>query len=99
MSLRIPNQAQAIDPSADLKSTSTQQAAATASAKTSPTSLGAVGSSPDTTSISAATSQLSGDVAIRQDRVDALRTQMDNGTYTVNSRAVATAMFQNLFRS
>jgi flagellar biosynthesis anti-sigma factor FlgM len=53
----------------------------------------------DTASISAAPSQLSGDLPIRQDRVDALRAQIDSGTYTVDPRAVANAMFQNLFRS
>jgi anti-sigma28 factor (negative regulator of flagellin synthesis) len=31
--------------------------------------------------------------------VEALRAQIESGTYTVDSRAVATAMFQNLFRS
>jgi flagellar biosynthesis anti-sigma factor FlgM len=53
----------------------------------------------DTATISGATAQLSGDVPFRQDRVDALRAQMESGTYTVNAHAVATAMFQNLFRS
>jgi anti-sigma28 factor (negative regulator of flagellin synthesis) len=31
--------------------------------------------------------------------VDALRTQIDAGTYTPSASAIATAMFQNLFRS
>ena len=43
--------------------------------------------------------QLFGDLTIRQDRVDALRAQIEAGTYTVNAHAVANAMFQNLFRS
>ncbi len=94
MNLRIQNQAQ---PELD----------ASAAAKTGSAQPG-VGSSPgaspsaapqDTASISAATSQLTGDVAIRQDRVEALRSQIESGTYTVNPHAVATAMFQNLFRS
>ena len=59
----------------------------------------ALNAAQDTASISSATTQLSGDVGIRQDRVDSLRAQMDTGTYTVNPHAVATAMFQNLFRS
>ena len=53
----------------------------------------------DTTSISSLTSQIAGDAPIRQDRVEALRAQIDSGTYSVDPRAVATAMFQNLFRS
>jgi flagellar biosynthesis anti-sigma factor FlgM len=55
--------------------------------------------SQDTASISAASSQLSGEDGIRQEHVDALRSQMESGTYTVNPHAVATAMFNNLFRS
>jgi flagellar biosynthesis anti-sigma factor FlgM len=97
MSLRIQNQGQSVDPSTDLKSASTPAGAGSGSSKSTLSALS--GAAPDTASISAATSQLSGDVAIRQDRVDALRAQVDNGTYTVDPRAVATAMFQNLFRS
>jgi flagellar biosynthesis anti-sigma factor FlgM len=62
-------------------------------------SIGALADTQDTASISAAPGQLSGDLPIRQDRVDALRAQVDSGTYTVDSHAVANAMFQNLFRS
>lgn len=53
----------------------------------------------DTMSIGSASVQLSGDVPIRQDKVAALRAQVESGTYSVDARAVATAMFQNLFRS
>jgi flagellar biosynthesis anti-sigma factor FlgM len=92
MDLRIQNQGQLdIDPPSNLKS---------GSAQPSSNSIDSSQSSPqDTASISSATGQLSGDVAIRQDRVDSLRMQVESGTYTVNSSAVATAMFQNLFRS
>lgn len=96
MNLRIENQGQPIDSPTDVKSSSTQFASG---AKSTLTSLGAADAESDTASISAVTSQLSGDVAIRQDRVDALRSQVETGTYTVDARAVATAMFQNLFRS
>jgi flagellar biosynthesis anti-sigma factor FlgM len=99
MSLRIENQGQSVNPSMDLKSTSTPTGAANSSAQSMPSSLDAAGATSDTASISAATSQLSGDVAIRQDRVDSLRAQVESGTYTVDARAVATAMFQNLLRS
>jgi flagellar biosynthesis anti-sigma factor FlgM len=96
MNLRIQDQGQSVDPSTELKSGGTQSATASGPAKS---SLAALSASNDTASISAATSQLSGDVAIRQDRVDALRSQIESGTYTVAPHAVATAMFQNLFRS
>jgi anti-sigma28 factor (negative regulator of flagellin synthesis) len=61
--------------------------------------IGALEDTQDTASISAVPGQLSGELPIRQDRVDSLRSQIDAGTYTVSPRAVATAMFQNLFRS
>jgi len=100
MSLRIQNQGQPeIDSSAALKSGSTQAATGAGDSSNSLSTLNALRASQDTASISSATSQLSGDVPIRQDRVDALRAQLETGTYTVNAHAVATAMFQNLFRS
>ncbi|MGA3128284.1 MAG: flagellar biosynthesis anti-sigma factor FlgM [Candidatus Korobacteraceae bacterium] len=100
MSLRIQNQGQPeIDSSATLKSGTMQAATGTGDSLNSLSTLNAPGASQDTATISSATSQLSGDVPIRQDRVDALRTQLETGTYTVNAHAVATAMFQNLFRS
>jgi flagellar biosynthesis anti-sigma factor FlgM len=95
MNLRIENQGQSVDSPTDVKSSGTQPGSASKSALTALST----GTTADTASISAATSQLSGDVAIRQDRVDALRSQVEGGTYTVDARAVATAMFQNLFRS
>lgn len=95
MNLRIQNQGQPVDSPADVKSSGTQPGGGSKSALTALST----GTASDTASISAATNQLSGDVAIRQDRVDALRSQVESGTYTVDARAVATAMFQNLFRS
>ncbi len=99
MSLRIQNPAQ---PAMDALSNSPSSTAKTGSAK-SPvastySSIGAL-DTQDTASISAAPGQLSGDLPIRQDRVDALRAQVESGTYTVDPHAVAAAMFQNLFRS
>lgn len=97
MNVRIQNQSQSeIDSSATHKSGGAQTGL---DASPTDSTLAALNAAQDTTSISPATSQLSGEVAIRQDRVDALRTQMDTGTYTVNPHAIATAMFQNLFRS
>jgi flagellar biosynthesis anti-sigma factor FlgM len=98
MSLSIQNQGQPeIDTSANLKTSSAPSGAASSSSANS--AQHALGASQDTATINLATSQLSGDLPIRQDRVDALRAQIDSGTYTVNAHAVATAMFQNLFRS
>jgi flagellar biosynthesis anti-sigma factor FlgM len=100
MSLRIQNPGQA---AADQLSNSSPSTSKTGNAQSPVTStyshIGALDDTQDTASISAAPSQLSGDLPIRQDRVDALRAQIDSGTYTINPRAVATAMFQNLFRS
>jgi len=100
MNLRIQNSGQPeSDPTANLKNNSAQTNAGSGSAQSTSSYVGALDDAQDTPSISSATSQLSGDVAIRQDRVDALRSQLETGTYTVNAHAVATAMFQNLFRS
>ncbi len=99
MDLRIQNQGQPdIDPSSTLKSGSAQTSSANGT-RPNASNLTALNAAQDTASISGATVQLSGDVAIRQDRVDALRSQLEGGTYTLNSHAIATAMFQNLFRS
>ena len=98
MNIRIQNQGQPEIDTANIKSGSAQTAAGLGASPTDST-LTTLNAAQDTASISSATSQLSGDVAIRQDRVDALRSQLDTGIYTVNAHAVATAMFQNLFRS
>jgi flagellar biosynthesis anti-sigma factor FlgM len=95
MDLRIQNQSQSELDSVNLKSVTNEPG----TGGTPKSSVQALGADPDTASISPATSQLSGNVAIRQDRVDALRSQLEGGTYKVNAHAVATAMFQNLFRS
>ncbi len=100
MNLRIQNSGQPeTDPPANLKSGSTQSGVGPGSPQSTSSYIGAMDDAQDTACISSATSQLSGDVSIRQDRVDALRSQLDTGTYTVNAHAIATAMFQNLFRS
>jgi len=99
MNLRVQTQSQPDVDSSAIKSSNTQSGASQSSSQTSKSTIDALYASQDTTSISAATSQLSGDVSIRQDRVDSLRSQIESGTYTVNAGAVANAMFQNLFRS
>lgn len=101
MSLRIPNQGQSEMDTANFSSASLSAASSkTGNAQpASPNSTLNALSAQDTASIQSATTQLSGDLPIRQDRVDALRSQIETGTYTVNAHAVANAMFQNLFRS
>ena len=103
MSLRIQNQGQQpnLDPSSNLKSGSApaSQALSLAAVDSYNSTLNALDKTEDTTSISSATSQLSGDVPVRQDRVDSLRAQIESGTYTLNPQAIANAMFQNLSRS
>jgi len=95
MSLRIQNPGQAaVDALANPKSSSAQSPVSSTYSH-----ISALDDTQDTASISSAPGQLSGELPIRQDRVDALRAQVDSGTYTINPRAVATAMFQNLFRS
>lgn len=99
MNLSIQNPGQSeVDPSANLQSPGLKSSSAGTGSSTN-SYIGALDDTQDTASISLAPSQLSGDLPIRQDRVDALRAQMETGTYTVNAHAVATAMFQNLFRS
>jgi flagellar biosynthesis anti-sigma factor FlgM len=98
MSLSIQNQGQPeIDLSANSPSASSKTGAASSSSANS--TANALNAMQDKTSINSATAQLSGDLPMRQDRVDALRAQVESGTYTVNAHAVATAMFQNLFQS
>ncbi len=98
MSLSIQNQGQPeIDLSANSPSASSKTGAASSSSASS--TANALNAMQDTASINSATAQLSGDLPMRQDRIDALRAQVESGTYTVNAHAVATAMFQNLFRS
>ncbi len=102
MSLRIPNQGQSEMDTANFSSASLSAASSkTGSAQpaSSNSTLNALNAAQDTASIHSAATQLSGDLPIRQDRVDALRSQIETGTYTVNAHAVANAMFQNLFRS
>ncbi len=106
MSLRIPNQGQSEMDSANFSSASLSAASLKSSAQagagsssSANSTLNALNAAQDTASINSAATQLSSDLPIRQDRVDALRAQMETGTYTVNAHAIATAMFQNLFRS
>lgn len=102
MSLRIQNHSQPLEPSSNAPLSNSQLSGAkTGGAQNASSTYSSIGAldTQDTASISAAPGQLCGDLPIRQDRVDALRAQIDSGTYAVNPRAVATAMFQNLFRS
>jgi flagellar biosynthesis anti-sigma factor FlgM len=101
MSLRIQNPGQPeVDTLSNSASAKTANAQSGSSAVASTYShIGALDDTQDTASVSAAHGQLSGDLPIRQDRVDSLRAQIETGAYTVNAHAVATAMFQNLFRS
>ena len=99
MSLSIQNPGQPADPLSNSPLSNAKTGSAQSPATSTYSSIGALDDTQDTASISSAPGQLSGDLPIRQDRVDALRSQVESGTYTVDPRAVATAMFQNLFRS
>ncbi len=83
MSSRIPSN----QPKIDRKAGSPLSSAASDSAETGSARV----------NLSAVVEQLSGDVPIRQDRVDALRSRIVAGTYIVNPHAVANAILQNLF--
>jgi flagellar biosynthesis anti-sigma factor FlgM len=96
MTVRIDN-SQSLPLDAATQAQSTSAAGSNSSSRAANSS--ALNSTTDTASISSLTSQMAGDAPIRQDRVEALRAQIDSGTYSVDPRAVATAMFQNLFRS
>lgn len=96
MSLNISDLGQ---PATELSSASSNRTGAASSSASSGASSSALSNATqDTATISSAQSQLSGDLPIRQDRVDALRSQVESGTYTVSAHAVASAMFSNLFR-
>ena len=92
MNLRIENQGQ--QPVSNTTGTArTGQTPARAA------NASAAAPSVDTASIGSVSGNLSGDVSIRQDRVDALRAQVEAGTYQPDPHAIASAMFQNYFRS
>jgi flagellar biosynthesis anti-sigma factor FlgM len=99
MNLSIQNSGQTAVDSTTNSQTSNLKSSSAGPSSTTNSYVGALDDTQDTASISLAPSQLSGDLPVRQDRVDALRAQMETGTYTVDAHAVATAMFQNLFRS
>lgn len=96
MSLRITNSSQT---DADLTTNLTSAARSESTAETVETDAEALDQTQDTATISSSSSQLASELPVRQDKVDALRAQVKAGTYSVDSRAVATAMFQNLFGS
>lgn len=93
MSLRIENQGQ--QPISNTSSTARTAQSQPRSAEGSAVAA----SNVDTASIRSASGELAGGLAIRQDRVDALRTQIAAGTYQPDPQAIASAMFQNYFRS
>lgn len=102
MSIRVqPGQPEVdLSSNASLSSAKSGQAqSAAGQASSAYSDLNALAGAEDTASISSVPGQLSGDLPVRQERVDALRSQIESGTYTVNAHAVANAMFQNLFRS
>jgi flagellar biosynthesis anti-sigma factor FlgM len=94
MNLHIHNQAQPVDSSSNLKSSPAQPA----SGDSKPVSS-VVGATQDTASISSLSSQLSSGFAVRQDKVNMHHAQLVNGTYSVDARAVATAMLDDHFLS
>jgi flagellar biosynthesis anti-sigma factor FlgM len=96
MNVRIHNQSPAEISTEANSSAGRTQAMGGASSQSATSKPGA---GEDTATISSATSQLAGNLPIRQDRVNALRSQIESGTYTVDAHAVANAMLQNYFRS
>ncbi len=92
MSLRIENQGQQ-----PISNTSGTTRSGQTPSRT--TEASAAAPSVDTASIGSVSGDLSGDVSIRQDRVSALRAQVEAGTYQPDPHAIASAMFQNYFRS
>jgi anti-sigma28 factor (negative regulator of flagellin synthesis) len=76
MTFRIHN-AQSVDQSASVKS-STAQSSSRASQ-----TISIQNGTLDTTTISSASSQLSSGFSVRQDKVDSLRAQVANGSYSV----------------
>jgi flagellar biosynthesis anti-sigma factor FlgM len=94
MNLNIRNQGRSVDPSFNLKSSTAPSGSATSQSATSTQKAG-----QDTVSISNTSSQLSGAFAVRKDKIAVLRSQITDGTYTVDASAVATAMLRDHFLS
>ena len=91
---RIHPQSQSIAASVNIKS-STGQPSSSASQAAASTRTTA----QDQVSISNAGIQLSSSLAVRQEKVDALRSQVQAGTYTVDAKAVASAIANDHFWS
>lgn len=98
MNLRISDSGQPAEGVSSASSNRTGGASGSVSPGAFPDALSSADATQDVATISSAQSQLSGDLPLRQDRVSSLRSQVESGTYTVNAQAVATAMFNNLFR-
>jgi flagellar biosynthesis anti-sigma factor FlgM len=62
-------------------------------------SSSAASSFEDNATITSALSQMSGDFAVRQDKVDSLRAQVKDGSYNVDPQAVAGSMAADTFWS
>ena len=77
MSFRIQNPAQPAMDALSNSPASTTKTGSSQNATSAYSSIGALADTQDTASISSAPGQLSGDLPIRQDRVDALRTQLE----------------------
>lgn len=92
MNFRIYSDGQQFNSSQIFKSGNAQQAPVT-----SQTVKPNVDAAPDTATISSASSQLSSGFAVRQDKVDSLRAQVVGGTYSVDTKAVATSMSSDPF--
>jgi flagellar biosynthesis anti-sigma factor FlgM len=90
MTFRIHN-AQSVDQSASVKN-STAQSSSRASQ-----TISIQNGTQDTTSISSASSQLATGFSVRQDKVDSLRAQLANGSYSVDTQAVASSMSSDPF--
>jgi flagellar biosynthesis anti-sigma factor FlgM len=98
MNLRIHGHGgQHVDSSSNLKNGTAQQASV--SPQPANSTVDAMNAAQDTATLSSASSQLSGGLAVRQDKVDALRAQMVSGNYTIDTHAVASAMSRDPFWS
>jgi flagellar biosynthesis anti-sigma factor FlgM len=94
MNIRIYSDGQNFDSSSIFKGGNAQQAPVT-----SQTAKPNVDAAQDTAAISSAGSQLSSGFAVRQEKVDSLRAQVVSGTYSVDTKAVATSMSSDPFWS
>ena len=96
MNVRIHNQDQSISVASKFKAGIASSDSGTSQSASS--NLTAADEPLDTASLSSTSGQITDDNQLRQDRINALRAQVQSGTYVVNAHDLASAMYGHIFR-